>query len=332
MRYRIAMVSDASAPLSPAYPGHGLGQAVHRSSVALAMSGHDVTVYAPQGSTESELYNLITPCQIGNYTQERQLAKAAIFAHQQKPYDVIIDHTHTKAVSYYAPNLPVLSWYHDIFMRYEAINPVMVSQGMKYLPGMEWAIDAPVCHHWVDADEYQFNDEPMYPPYALFLGIFRDYKQPVLAIQACALAGIRLIVAGTIPGGVSPFTANSMEVTYVGGVVGANKVSLYQGASVFLQLGHVESFGLTTAEAALCGTPIVAWASGGTLDLIDYKGGVKPASGVYVQSSRAQARSVADAIKYAMSLDRNAVRADMIKRVGRHQHVQGVERLIAEVV
>jgi glycosyltransferase involved in cell wall biosynthesis len=326
------MVSDAGAPLSPRYPGHGLGQAVHRSSIALSKAGHEVTVYACEGSDPNEHYELIPACHIGDYGQENVLTKKVVADHRAKPYDVIIDHTHTKAVSYFAPTLPHLSWYHDIFMRPDAHNPVMVSQGMKYLPGMEWAINSPVVHHWVDEYEYTFNAEPVQPPYALFMGIFRDYKQPVLAIQACALAGIRLVVSGTMPGGVSPFTRNSAEVQYTGGVIGENKVKLYQHASVFLQLGNMEAFGLTTAEAALCGTPVVAWAGGGTLDLIEYENGVEPSSGVYVQSSRAQARSVADCIEYAMTLPRERVRGAMAGKVGMSQHVDKVEKLIAEVI
>lgn len=332
MPYRIAMVSDASGPLSPRYPGHGLGQAVHSSAMALGMAGHDVTVYAPEGSEANEWYDLAMPCKIGNHTEERKLARAVIREQHNCPCDIIIDHTHTKTISYFSPSLPILSWYHDIFMRPAAKNPVMVSQGMKYLPAMEWSIDAPVVHHWVDGNEYQFNAEPMQPPYALFMGIFRDYKQPILAIRACALAGVNLVVAGTIPGGISPFSRNSTEVQYVGGVTGEQKVNLYQGASVFLQLGNVEAFGLTTAEAALCGTPVVAWGAGGTLDLIEYEDGITPSSGVYVQSSRAQARSVADSIHYAMSLPRDAVRGAMASKVGMKQHVAGVEKLIDNVM
>lgn len=332
MPYKIAMVSDTSAPLSPKFPGHGLGQAVHRSSLALTMAGHRVTVYAPEGSEASPHYELRLPCRVGNYKLERKFARDVIADHQISKYDIIIDHTHTKVINYFSPSLPVLSWYHDIFMRPRAVNPVMVSQGMKYLPGMEWSINAPVVHHWVDENEYGFNNEPTQPPYALFMGIFREYKQPVLAIQACALAGICLIVAGVIPGGIAPFTPNSEEVRYIGGIIGNQKIGVYQGASVFLQLGNVEAFGLTTVEAALCGTPIVAWGSGGTLDLIEYENGVKPTSGIYVQASRAQARSVADSIHYAMSLPRKAVRAAMQGKVGMKQHVKRIEKLIAEVL
>jgi glycosyltransferase involved in cell wall biosynthesis len=329
--YRIAMVADASAPISPRYPGHGLGQAVHRSALALGQAGHCVEVFAGDGSTPHENYSLMVACSIGDYSNERQLAKRALERHREKPFDAIIDHTHTKAISHFMPAAPVLSWYHDIFMRPCARNPVMVSQGMKYLPGMDWAIDAPVVHHWVDEDEYTLNPEPEQPPYALFLGLFRDYKQPILAIQACALAGIRLVVAGTIPGTASPFTPNNHEVVYVGGVVGEQKVRIIQNASVLLQLGNVEAFGLTTVESALCGTPVVAWPAGGTLDLIEYKRGVDPESGVYVQVSRSQARSVADSIHYAMSLPRERVRDAMRLKVQKTIHALRVLDLIGRL-
>jgi glycosyltransferase involved in cell wall biosynthesis len=324
------MVADASAPISPQWPGHGLGQAVHRSSLALQLAGHKVTVFAPEHSATNEPYKTVIACPVGKYENEKVLAKSAIM--RQEEFDIIIDHTHTKTVSYYAPHLPILSWYHDIFMRPLAKNPVMVSQGMKYLQGMQWAKDAPVVHHWVDENEYTFNAEPDHPPYVMFMGIFREYKQPILAIQAAALAGVRLVVAGTIPGGISPFMQHNYEVVYVGGVIGGRKVKLLQGASAFLQFGNVESFGLTTAEAALCGTPVVAWPAGGTLDLIEYKRGVEPQSGVYMQVSRSQARSAADSIKYAMSLPRRPVREHMAMKVSRESHINSVGGLISGVV
>jgi glycosyltransferase involved in cell wall biosynthesis len=294
------------------------------------MAGHDVTLYAPESSATDQPYKTIIAAPIGPYENERKMAKAVI--NDAPSYDVIIDHTHTKVVSYYAPHLPILSWYHDIFMEPGAKNSVMVSEGMKSLPGMNWGKDCPVVHHWVDENEYTFNPAPDEPPYALFLGLWRDYKQPMLAVQACTLADIRLVVAGTIPGTVSPFSRNDPNLIYVGGLVGEQKVQALQRASVLLQFGDVEAFGLTTAEAALCGTPVVAWPAGGTLDLLEYRHGADPTSGVYIQVSRAQARSAADSIKYAMSLNRQVVRDAMAFRVAMPQHVQAMTRVIKEVV
>jgi glycosyltransferase involved in cell wall biosynthesis len=86
---------------------------------------------------------------------------------------------------------------------------------------------------------------------------------------------------------------------------GRYKDELFQKARVFLQLGIGESFGLTTLEAGLYGTPVVAWPMGGSLDLVNY--GV---NGTFVPMQGAdKVQNVVDAIECAWWIRRETCRA-----------------------
>lgn len=300
---RICVLSDVSGPTNPAYPGHGLGQATHRIATGLLQRGHHVTLVASEGSVFDG--ELISPVPSGmGYESEPKLAKAAYQIHKQQPFDAFLDCGHVHYLSALFPHLPVVNVYHDIFQP-PAPRPVVMSEGQKAL--MEpWADNAVAIHNTVDAAHYPFAESAATPPYVLFLGIVRDYKQPMLAIEATARAGIRLKMAGSAPGLSAFFTTGNTE--YVGMVSGAEKTALIQGASALLQFGVYESFGLTTVEANLCGVPVVAWPSGGTVDLVAH--GV---NGAYVSMSGDRTVAAAAAIQRALSISRAACREHALR-------------------
>jgi glycosyltransferase involved in cell wall biosynthesis len=299
---RICIIADASGPVNASYPGHGLGQATLHIAQGLWRRGHDVTLIAAEGSAFEG--NLIIAVKSGvDYSHEKYLAKAAIEAHKEKPFDVFLDNSHLHHLSDIFPDLPVVNVYHDIFQP-EQRCPVLMSDAQRAMMRYAWSRHAKVIHNTVNADVYTFNSEPDEPPYALFMGIIRDYKNPILAMEACARAGVHLKLAGALHGYAPLFNPKEGGNTeYVGTVQGEKKVKLIQGASVFLQLGTVESFGLTTIEAGLCGVPVVALPRGGNVELV--KQGV---NGAFAPAASNAVQAVADTIEYAMTLDRRACR------------------------
>lgn len=290
---RLAIISDGVLP-TPTPGGHGLGFVVHQVSEGLKARAHDVTLFARPGSQFSG--QLITPADCNGYEGEQALAREVMRVHRQYAFDAILDCSHIHTLSALFPDLPVVNVYHDIYQPY-ARCPVLVSHGQRYL--MPEVFDnARVIHNAVPTDAFIPNiTEP--GNYVLFLGALSEIKQPLLAIEACARLGVKLVMAGMAAVGKFPVSECS-GVDYLGVVHGKKRDDLLRNARVFLQLGTCESFGLTTLEAMLSGTPVVAWPAGGSLDMVRNR-----MNGIYVGIHMAdKVQAVANAIEQAWYISR----------------------------
>jgi glycosyltransferase involved in cell wall biosynthesis len=296
---RLAIISDAVLA-TPTPGGHGLGRMVSQIAEGLLARGHDVTLFAKPGSRFSGA--LITPPDAVGYEGERALAREVMRVHRGRAFDGVLDNSHLHWVAHMFPDMPTVNVYHDCFQNYVRC-PVLLSQGQRAL--MPPAFDgAAIVPNTLDAAEFIPSIAHAPQEYAFFCGALSEMKQVVLAMEACARYGMPLIIAGQPVLGQFP-VGSSNNCEYVGTVVGVQRDNLYRGATVFLQLGYIESFGLTTLEANLCGTPIVAWASGGSVDIVH--DGI---NGVFVCSiGNDKVEAVAQAIERAKWLDRTKVRA-----------------------
>lgn len=317
---KIAVISDAV--MSTPFPGgHGLGFVVHLVGEELLKRGHDVTLFAKQGSRFSG--ELVMPEDAKGYPGEVALAREAMRMHRADPFDVVFDHSHVHKIAELIPTIPVVNVYHDIYQTYQRC-PVLLSEGQKALMPDTFR-NAPVVHNALHPDEYPFNDQPQ--DYVFFCGAMSEIKQPMLAIEACARAGVKLVMAGGAIVGKMPF-AGSETVQYVGAVKPAERNRLMMNARVFLQLGTVESFGLTTLEAGLCGTPVVAWATGGNTDTVQH--GV---NGVFVPSYGGdKAGAVADAIDAAWDMSRYRCRNFVTEHFSVECQIDAYEHLLVKAV
>lgn len=271
----------------------------HQTGVGLLERGHEVTLFAKVGSQFPGA--LVMPPDAKGYVGEVALAREAMRAHRRRPFDVFLDMSHVHKLAELFPDLPTVNVYHDIYQPPTRCM-VLLSEGQRAL--MSAAFEhAMVIPNALDIRAFQATTQAAHPPYALFVGALSEIKQPMLAVEACARMGINLVLAGAPLTGSLPITQHS-NVEYYGPITADQRNQLMQGARVFLQLGTVESFGLTTLEAMLCGTPVVAWPAGGSLDLIEY--GV---NGVFVPLMGADmVGNVVDAIERAWDMDRLTVR------------------------
>lgn len=111
------------------------------------------------------------------------------------------------------------------------------------------------------------GDAPV-KPYAVAVSALVPYKRIDLACAACTAAGLQLVVVGTGPDlDRLRRTAGPMH-RFVGRVSGDELRRLYRGAACLVQPG-VEDFGIAAVEALACGTPVVARARGGVLDIAE---------------------------------------------------------------
>lgn len=315
---RLAILSDAVLPTHPTYGGHGLGKMTLQVAEGLRARGHDVTLFARSGSAFSG--DLVMPEDAHGYTGEVALAREVLRMHKQNPFDAVLDNSHIHYLAAQFPQFPTVNVFHDNYQQYRRC-PVLLSEGQKALLPQQFE-RAAVVPNALDPRDYPFSNVP--DDYVLFVGALSELKQPFLAIEACAKLGVKLVMAGQTIVGKMPFAGNE-NTEYVGQVSPAQRNALMRKARVFLQLGNVESFGLTTLEAGLCGTPVVALASGGNVDTV-----LNGVNGVFAPTyGRNKAQAVADAIESAWLMDRFACREYVEQTFSVERQLDAYEYLLA---
>jgi glycosyltransferase involved in cell wall biosynthesis len=115
--------------------------------------------------------------------------------------------------------------------------------------------------YWTPSEEATGSD------FFLYAGRLVPYKRPDLAIQAANQAGVRLVVAGSGPELKDLQNVASSHTEFVPNPSNETLRSLYQRARALLFPG-IEDFGMTMVEAQASGTPVIAYAEGGALEIV----------------------------------------------------------------
>ena len=326
---RIAQVAPLIYRTPPVTTG-GTERVVHDLSAALVAQGHDVTLFAADGSwggtrleaqgeavtaVEDRLGRAAVP---PGYPAAREATMLDAVARLADGFDVIHCHTefmHAVALRpWRARTLTTVHWRVDQLDRqhYLAAMPdlpvaaISASQASQMPRGTHCV---GTVHHGIPADRLRFGRGSRGD--VAFLGRMTDQKGPDRAINAAERAGLPIRLAGDIDIGNPRYFAERVEprleagVEYVGPVGDrAKQEHLGEAGVLAMPIDWPEPFGLVMIEAMATGTPVVATPFGAAPEIVE-----DAVTGFVVEPG-----DFPEALRRALSLDRDRVRARFEER------------------
>jgi len=128
-------------------------------------------------------------------------------------------------------------------------------------------------YHCIDTSQFSFNDQP--DDYLLYFGRIHPDKGTGEAIEIAKRSKHRLFIAGIIQDQnyfkekVEPNFND--EIVYLGSAMPEKRNVLLKNALALLHpINFNEPFGLSVAEAMLCGTPVIAFNKGSMPEIIEH--------------------------------------------------------------
>ncbi|HEX2976731.1 MAG TPA: glycosyltransferase family 4 protein [Bacteroidales bacterium] len=171
-------------------------------------------------------------------------------------------------------------------------------------------------YNGIDISGFTFNPRP--EDYLLFFGRIHPEKGTYESIMIAKESGRKLIISGLIQDEtyfekmVKPWL-NHEDIIYVGNSGPAERDRLLGGAFALLHpISFSEPFGLSVAEAQICGTPVIAFNKGSMPELIE-----DPMTG-FIVSSLEDAVAAVDKIG---TIDRKYVRERAVRLFSRDRMV-----------
>jgi glycosyltransferase involved in cell wall biosynthesis len=332
---RIAMISTPFVPVPPRDYG-GTELVVHDLVEGLLDRGHDVTLFATGDSrTRATLRSLYRSAQWPPepFTDLNHISWAMRRAAAGE-YDLI--HANSPAalaLQRLVPRIPL------VYTMHHAYEPPL-SEYYRHFPDAAFvAISGDqrrretgvhrcaVIHHGLDPDRYEWTEHPA--PYVCFVGRFAREKGLHTAIDAAALAGVPICVAGQVHPRDLDYGRAEVEprlrhphVTFLGCVGTGQKVPLLRDARALLSpIEWNEPFGLILIEAMLSGCPVVAFRQGSVPELIEH--GVTG----FIAGSPEELRQLIRPGGPVDGLDRARIRAHAVGRFSRERMAADYERL-----
>ncbi len=309
----------------------------------LGQRGHEVTIFAPEGSQISgpglrletrglqpltrtlpelealldrmDLFSHGVPFLRDHYYASDMYARAAA-----GEYDIVHFHhpetgltlgrNYPQVPAVHTLHDPIADWKRELFALYAEPNQHYISLShnqRKDAPELNYLATV---YNGTDPEHFSFGDGS--GDYLLFAGTVMDIKGTKEAVEVAVRTGSKLLICGAITHNgegyfdqyVKPFLGD--DIRYLGPVAQDQLVQYYQNAKAFLTpVQREEPFGLTTIEAMSCGTPVISLRRGAAPEIIE--DGV---SGFIVDDVEA----MADAVGKVCTVDRRACR----QRVQRH--------------
>jgi len=272
------------APITWRTPPRNYGPWEQVASVlaeGLVKEGMDVTLFATGDSITGAKLKSVWERPLGEYPADAKVAECLHISNvmeQAASFDIIHNHYDFLPLTYSGLiRTPVITTIHgfsseDIVPVYKKYNPhtyyVSISNSarhadLKYLDTI-----------YNGLDELQFHLGQGQGDYLLYFGRIHPHKGAYEAIQIAVKAHKRLILCGLIQDQayfdekVAPYLSDGC-ITYLGNVGPEQRDRLLGDALALLHpISFEEPFGLSVAEAMMCGTPVIAFNRGSMNELI----------------------------------------------------------------
>jgi FkbM family methyltransferase len=261
---RIVQIAPDYYPVPPLRYG-GIERMVYSLTEELVKLGHEVFLYAPEGSRTSAVH-------IPYKHMDPDANEIARFVLRTLPanIDLIHDHTHKSVVGRSEQPIPAVCTIHDS-VRNPVAHPVYLSRRALESAG---GGSGYFIYNGIDPEMYPVAERK--DDYLLFLGVLSPHKGILHALDVAEAAGMRLVIAGPVFSEeyfrkeVQPRLAENPKLEYIGEVGGEQRLRLLQQARCLLfPTSWEEPFGLVMAEAMACGTPVVALERGAVAEVLE---------------------------------------------------------------
>jgi glycosyltransferase involved in cell wall biosynthesis len=332
---RIAMISTPFVPVPPPHYG-GTELVVHDLVEGLMELGHDVTLFATgDSSTRASLRSLYSRAEWPpEGITDLNHCSWAMREVAGDEFDLI--HAHSAAalaLGRLAPDIPMVYTLHHVqvpalseyYRHFPDVSFVAISEDQA---GRETLVRRrTVIHHGLDPARYRWSVRT--EPYVCFIGRFAREKGPHTAIDAAALAGVPIRVAGDVHPPDRHYAHTHVEprllsphVTCLGPIGTEQKVPLLRDARALLApIEWNEPFGLTLIEAMLSGCPVVAFAGGSIPELIE------PGVTGFIAGSLEEMARLIEPGGPVDRLDRGRIRTVAVRRFSRRRMAVEYEML-----
>jgi glycosyltransferase involved in cell wall biosynthesis len=334
---RIAVIASSRYPIRQPFAG-GLEAHVWHLSHALALQGHEVSLFAADGSDPALGCDTLTVRELtlshaasGDISMPAPTFMAEHHAYLSlmldlartgaDRFDLVHNHSLHHLPVAMAPmlNIPMVTTLHTPPTPWlESALNTTAGEGTRLAAvsrhtAAAWrhlSDDIVVVPNGVDTDRW-----PLGPggDYLVWFGRITPEKGTHLAIAAARCAGLPLVIAGPVSDPayfdelVRPHLDDDPDVRYAGHLAQDALADLVGHACAALATPTWdEPYGLVIAESMSCGTPVVAFARGGITELVsEHSGRLVPTDDV---------AAMAAAIPVAARLPRHRVRRHAIRR------------------
>jgi glycosyltransferase involved in cell wall biosynthesis len=249
----------------------------------LVAKGADVTLFATADSITSG--KLAAICNKGYAEDPHADAKVNECMHisylmeQARDFDIIHNHFDFLPLTYSGLiKTPVVTTIHGfsspkilpVYQRFNDIGKYVSISNSDRHPTLHYAATV---YNGIRTADFAFEPRP--DNYLLYYGRIHPDKGTHEAVQIALHTGRKLIIAGIIQDEayynekVKPFI-DEEQIRYIGAVGGNRRSDLLGSAQALLHpINFNEPFGLSVAEAMLCGTPVIAFNRGSMPELIN---------------------------------------------------------------